>query len=110
VLLPLNRGLAVLLVLGPVGLETLHVAILGLLASRATQNPGQHRVTLHTHVAYPLVRRPVLELAVGVAIPYTSASIANIHVLLDLAAMAAHANVKATRLLSKLADKNKLLG
>ena len=81
--------------LAPVGLAALCPAILDLLAARATQDLGQHRGTLNTHIALRLVRWPMLQLAISVAIPRTVASITLAHVLVDRAALVAHAVVVA---------------
>jgi hypothetical protein len=78
-------------VLTPVGLTAFSAAILGLLTARAAQNLGQHGVTKETDVAQWLVRRPVHELTSSVTIPRTAAPVTNIHVLLDLPALVAHA-------------------
>ncbi len=68
------------------------------------------------NIAQRLVRGPVLQLALLVAIPHTAASSAPLHLLLDLAALVAHAMLVAhidrvaIGLLNALAGSSKTLG
>ncbi len=77
--------------LAPVGPAALCAAVLGLEAARAAIDLGQHRIAVQTDIAQRLVRGPVQQLALLVAIPHTATSSAPLHLLLDLAALVAHA-------------------
>ncbi len=62
---------AVLLVLAPVHHLAGCIAVLGNLAARATLYLGEHRAAVKADAAMRLVCWPVLQLAVGVAVPRT---------------------------------------
>jgi tetratricopeptide (TPR) repeat protein len=62
-----------LLARAPMGRLASCIAVVGLLAARAVQHFGQHCAALKADTAMWLVRWPVLQLAVGVAVPRTSA-------------------------------------
>ena len=112
----LGRFHALLLVLAPVGLAALCPAILDRHAARTTLDLGQHRGALNAHITLRPVCGPMLQLAIGVAIPRTVASITLAHVLVDRSALVAHAVVVAhidhvaIALLSQLAGQCKALG
>ncbi len=78
-----------------VGPAALCAAVLGLETARAALDLGQHRIAMQANIAQRLVRGPVLQLALLVAIPHTAASSAPLHLLLDLAALVAHAKFVA---------------
>ncbi len=99
----------------PVGPAALCIAVLGFETARAALHLGQHRIAMQAHIAQRLVRSPVLQLALLVAIPHTAASSAPLHLLLDLAALVAHAvfvthiDRVAIGLLNMLAGSSKTL-
>ena len=68
-----RRRRTLLLVLAPVCRLACGVAVLGLLAARAALHLGQNRAAVKANTAIRLVRWPVLQLALSVAVPRTNA-------------------------------------